>query len=73
MVTESITVHAKTIQHRAQGSNPHGKELQRNPEVDFLVSNIFLNKKGSEHVSSNLVIYLFAMCITSTWFCKDCT
>jgi hypothetical protein len=45
MVTESITVHAKTIQHRAQGSNPHGKELQRNPEVDFLVSNIFLTKK----------------------------
>jgi hypothetical protein len=28
LVTEcSITLHAKAIQHRAQGSNPHGQEL----------------------------------------------
>ena len=42
VVTEGITVHAKTIQHRAQGSNSHGKELQRNQEVNLSVSNIFI-------------------------------
>jgi len=60
VVTEGITVHAKTIQHRAQGSNSHGKELQRNQEVNLLVSKIFIFKQY-EHVSPSLVfICLFS-------------